>query len=149
MDSKDIDKIETGRATTPPPSESASVHAFDDNYHLYAQAKDAAVDPDEAKKVLRKIDLRVLPILFVTYTLQYLDKNSINFAATFGLQKGTHLKGQDYSWLGTGSLHRPLLSSVDARHSFDFLFRLSGSSVSGRLCSTKAPHRQSHRCGDD
>jgi hypothetical protein len=32
--------------------------------------------------------------------LQYLDKNSINFSSVYGLQKGTHLKGQDYSWLG-------------------------------------------------
>lgn len=31
--------------------------------------------------------------------MQYLDKNSINFASVYGLKQGTHLKGQDYSWL--------------------------------------------------
>jgi len=51
--------------------------------------------------MLRKIDLRIIPILFFTYMLQYQDKNSINFSSVYGLQKGTHLKGQDYSWLGT------------------------------------------------
>jgi hypothetical protein len=33
--------------------------------------------------------------------LQYLDKNSINFASVYGLQKGTNLHGQGYSWLGS------------------------------------------------
>ncbi|PQE15637.1 MFS transporter protein [Rutstroemia sp. NJR-2017a BBW] len=42
-----------------------------------------------------------MPILFVTYMLQYLDKNSLNFSSVYGLQKGTHLEGQDYSWLGS------------------------------------------------
>ena len=74
---------------------------LDDNYELYKHAKDLETDPAEIKRVLRKIDFRIIPILFVTYMLQYLDKNSINFASVYGLQKGTHLKGQDYSWLGT------------------------------------------------
>ncbi|GAB1214304.1 hypothetical protein ATERTT37_003466 [Aspergillus terreus] len=39
--------------------------------------------------------------------LQYLDKNSINFASVYGLKEGTHLKGQDYSWLGTQYLQIP------------------------------------------
>ncbi|KAJ5814851.1 hypothetical protein N7474_006628 [Penicillium riverlandense] len=33
--------------------------------------------------------------------LQYLDKNSINFASVYGLKEGTGLVGQDYSWLGS------------------------------------------------
>jgi hypothetical protein len=77
----------------------ASQH-LDDNYALFERARDLEVDPAEAKRVLRKIDFRIIPILFVTYMLQYLDKNSINFSSVYGLQKGTHLKGQDYSWLG-------------------------------------------------
>jgi len=31
--------------------------------------------------------------------MQYLDKNSINFASVYGLKQGTGLEGQDYSWL--------------------------------------------------
>ena len=82
------------------PSPASSTH-LDDNYELYKNAKDIQADPEEVKRVLRKIDYRIMPILFVTYMLQYLDKNSINFSSVYGLQKGTHLKGQDYSWLGT------------------------------------------------
>lgn len=35
---------------------------------------------------------------------QYLDKNSINFASVYGLKSGTHLKGQQYSWLSKFAL---------------------------------------------
>lgn len=75
----------------------------DDNYELYKVARDLEATPQEIKKVLRKIDRRVIPILFITYMLQYLDKNSINFASVYGLKQGTHLVGQDYSWLGLSS----------------------------------------------
>jgi hypothetical protein len=81
----------------------SSVH-LDDNYELYKHGKDLETDPAEYKRVLRKIDLRIMPILFVTYMLQYLDKNSINFSSVYGLQTGTHLVGQDYSWLGMSNI---------------------------------------------
>jgi len=90
----------------PPPSygsDDISPAAFkhqDDNYELYTHARDFEADPAEIKRVLRKIDRRIIPILFVTYLLQYLDKNSLNFSSVYGLQKGTHLHGQDYPWLG-------------------------------------------------
>lgn len=71
----------------------------DDNYEVYQQYRDAEFTAEEAKKVLRKVDIQILPLLIVIYTLQYLDKNSINFAEVYGLQAGTGLHGQDYSWL--------------------------------------------------
>lgn len=75
---------------------------LDDNYELYKTARDIEVSPEELKRVLRKIDLRIVTVLFVTYLLQYLDKNSLNFSSVYGLQAGTHLntKSQQYSWLG-------------------------------------------------
>lgn len=76
-----------------------SVHQ-DDSYALYKNGVGIATDEAEVKKVLRKVDYRIIPILFVTYFLQYLDKNSLNFASVYGLKDGTHLVGQDYSWLG-------------------------------------------------
>jgi hypothetical protein len=74
---------------------------LDENYELYKSVRDVDIDPTEAKMVLWKIDKRIMPILFITYMLQYLDKNTINFASVYGLQKGTGLTGDDYSWLGT------------------------------------------------
>lgn len=74
---------------------------LDDDYHLYRRTEDQEVDPKESKRVLRKIDRRIIPILFFVYMLQYLDKNGINYASAYGLKKGTNLKGQDFSWLGS------------------------------------------------
>ncbi len=82
-------------------SESAKSSELDDNYHLYKRSEEEEIDAAEAKRVLRKLDLRLVPILFLIYLLQYLDKNGINYASVYGLQKGTNLHGQDYSWLGS------------------------------------------------
>jgi hypothetical protein len=73
---------------------------LDDTYDAYKKAQVAEIEPREAKRVLRKIDKRIVPILFFIYLLQYLDKNGINYASVYGLKKATNLKGQDYSWLG-------------------------------------------------
>ncbi|KAF2098472.1 MFS general substrate transporter [Rhizodiscina lignyota] len=70
-------------------------------YELYHRSDERDVDTAEAKRVLRKVDWRILPMLFMTYFLQFLDKSGINYASVYGLQKGTHLHGQDYSWLGS------------------------------------------------
>jgi hypothetical protein len=83
-----------------PPSSASS--DLDDTYEIYKQSavqESDPIDPAEAKKVLRKIDVRIVPVLFVIYLLQYMDKNGINYASVYGLQKGTHLHGQEYSWL--------------------------------------------------
>ncbi|KAI1328667.1 allantoate permease [Xylariaceae sp. FL0255] len=74
---------------------------LDETYELYKNTADLEVSAAEEKKVVRKIDYRVVTITFVIYFLQYLDKNAINFANTYGLSKGTHLEGQDFSWIGS------------------------------------------------
>ncbi|XPS77869.1 hypothetical protein M3J09_009893 [Ascochyta lentis] len=94
-----LDKGNDDIQQSPAPSSEASSQ-LDDTYEAYKNNQGTDVDPAEAKKTLRKIDFRIVPILFFTYLLQYLDKNGINYASAFGLQEGTNLKGQDYSWLG-------------------------------------------------
>ncbi|KIN06758.1 hypothetical protein OIDMADRAFT_36562 [Oidiodendron maius Zn] len=74
---------------------------LDDNYELYKRIRDVEIDLAQNKKVLRKVDSRILPVLMVTYFLQYLDKNCINIASVYGLKTDNHLKGQEYSWLTT------------------------------------------------
>jgi len=48
---------------------------LDDSYGVYKGLGPREIDSTEAKRVLRKIDMRIVPILFGTYLLQYLDKN--------------------------------------------------------------------------
>ncbi|KAJ9609408.1 hypothetical protein H2200_005735 [Cladophialophora chaetospira] len=74
---------------------------LDDDYHLYKRGDDQELGLAESKRVLRKLDRRIVPILFFIYLLQYLDKNGINYASVYGLQKGTHLHGDNYNWLGS------------------------------------------------
>ena len=43
------------------------------------------LDPEEDRRVRRKIDRRLLPIMFVSYGLQFLDKTTLGFAAVMGI----------------------------------------------------------------
>ena len=95
----DLEK--TAEVIEPTPTTSETSSALDDTYDAYKKSQGIEIGEEEAKKTLRKIDRRIVPILFFIYMLQYLDKNGINYASAFGLQKGTGLKGQDYSWLGS------------------------------------------------
>jgi ACS family allantoate permease-like MFS transporter len=60
-------------------------------------------DPDsaEAKRVLRKIDMRLMPMIFMIYLLQLMDKNSLSFAAIMGIRRDANLTPSQYSWLGS------------------------------------------------
>ncbi|CAI7661842.1 unnamed protein product [Penicillium manginii] len=54
---------------------------------------------EEEKKVLRRIDWKLMPILCVTYGLQYYDKAMFSQAALFGLREDLHLEiGNRYSF---------------------------------------------------
>ncbi|BCS30464.1 putative MFS transporter [Aspergillus puulaauensis] len=62
---------------------------------------DRTFTPEEEKKVLRRIDLRVLPLLLGAYFFQQLDKSSLSYVSIFGLVEDANLVGQQYSWLGS------------------------------------------------
>ncbi|KAF2007888.1 MFS general substrate transporter [Amniculicola lignicola CBS 123094] len=96
VNEKDIDVIQPS-----PPLSSAASSTLDDTYAVYKRNQGLDLEPAEAKRVLRKIDTRIVPILFFIYLLQYLDKNGINYASVYGLQEDTNLQGQDLSWLGS------------------------------------------------
>lgn len=59
------------------------------------------VTPEDNARILRKIDMVILPIILVVYFLQGLDKATLSYASVFGLIKDTHLVGKQYSWLGS------------------------------------------------
>ncbi|KAH7254173.1 major facilitator superfamily domain-containing protein [Fusarium redolens] len=59
------------------------------------------IDDEAANKVLAKIDRTIIPLLFITYMLNFMDKVILSSAAVFGLREDTHLKGQQYSWVGS------------------------------------------------
>ena len=49
------------------------------------------------RKVMNKIDLRVVPVLCLLYLLAFLDRVNISNAAIFGLKEELHLYGTDYN----------------------------------------------------
>ncbi|KAL0264412.1 hypothetical protein SLS55_000362 [Diplodia seriata] len=55
----------------------------------------------QEKRLVRKIDWIMIPMLFLTATLGAVDKVSLSTAAIYGLRTDTHLVGQQYSWLGS------------------------------------------------
>lgn len=60
-----------------------------------------ALTPENNSRVLRKIDLRILPLVLGIYFLQALDKATLAYASVFGLIEETGLVGLQYSWLGS------------------------------------------------
>ncbi|KAF4455576.1 hypothetical protein F53441_2100 [Fusarium austroafricanum] len=66
-----------------------------------AHDADAIETSPEQDKALRwKLDLRLMPLLCFTYALQSIDKNTISYAAVFGLREDLGLKGNEFSWTG-------------------------------------------------
>ncbi|KAL1614556.1 hypothetical protein SLS56_012064 [Neofusicoccum ribis] len=57
--------------------------------------------PADEKRVRWKIDLHLMPLLMVTYLIQFLDKSCISYSALWGMRKDVGLHGSQYSWLTT------------------------------------------------
>ncbi|KAL5113494.1 hypothetical protein ACEQ8H_008630 [Pleosporales sp. CAS-2024a] len=51
---------------------------------------------ENERKLVRKIDKRLLPLIVIIYLFNYLDRNSITQARLYGLQKDTHVNGAVY-----------------------------------------------------
>lgn len=88
------------------------------------QTSNIDLNSPEAKRVLRKIDMWMMPMMIGVYWLQLMvsvsdqqpdfdelvadrgifhaqDKNSLSFAALMGIKEDAHLTGDQYSWLGS------------------------------------------------
>lgn len=57
-----------------------------------------AVDPALDKALRWKIDLRLIPLLCITYALQSIDKTTLSYAAVFGIRESLDLVGTQFSW---------------------------------------------------
>lgn len=53
------------------------------------------------KKLTLKIDLHIIPLLLLTYVLQFMDKLAVSNGSVFGLQEDNHLKKDEYSWVSS------------------------------------------------
>ncbi|KAK7403324.1 hypothetical protein QQX98_010913 [Neonectria punicea] len=53
---------------------------------------------EEDKRILRRIDTCLLPIMAISYMFQFLDKSALSYTAIMGLREDLELQGTDYSW---------------------------------------------------
>lgn len=59
---------------------------------------DVPVSEAEARKLLWKIDLGLLPLIAISVILSAVDKGVISNAALYGLKKDAHLTTSQFSW---------------------------------------------------
>ncbi|KAJ5336079.1 hypothetical protein MYU51_009501 [Penicillium brevicompactum] len=64
----------------------------------FGQVLDAETTPEMEKKVLRKLDWFLIPLMGGCYMLQYIDKLAISQATLFNLRQDLNLKGNEYNW---------------------------------------------------
>ncbi|KAJ7611732.1 MFS general substrate transporter [Roridomyces roridus] len=59
------------------------------------------LDPQEANRVRRKIDMHIMPLMMILYWIQFMDKATLGNASILGIIKSTKLTTNQYNWLGT------------------------------------------------
>jgi hypothetical protein len=69
--------------------------ASNTNVHWYDQVDFSHLDE---KKVLRKMDVRLIPMLAILYLLSFLDRGNIGNAKIEGLQQELQMTGSQYNW---------------------------------------------------
>ncbi|CAR26037.1 ZYRO0B00264p [Zygosaccharomyces rouxii] len=65
---------------------------------LFEELSETELNAEDAgyAKIRRKIDIWLLPVLCITYMLQFLDKLSLNYASSYSLKEDLKLTGNDY-----------------------------------------------------
>ncbi|KAH7017093.1 major facilitator superfamily domain-containing protein [Ilyonectria destructans] len=95
-----VHQVENAMGTQPEASKSVDVVHHDEALRVLENyTGDETWTPEEEKKLRRKIDWRLMPVLCATYGLQYYDKAMLSQAAIFGLRQDLDLLvGNRYSW---------------------------------------------------
>ncbi|ORY28022.1 major facilitator superfamily domain-containing protein [Naematelia encephala] len=84
----------------------AEQEVLTENQELYLEAlekygEDGAIEPADEKRLKRKLDMRILPLLGICYFFYYIDKTTLSYAAIFGIRTDLDLSGGEYSWLSS------------------------------------------------
>lgn len=58
---------------------------------------DPVFSKEMEKRLVKSIDIRLLPLVVTIYIFNYLDRNSITQARLYGLQEDTHVTGVTYN----------------------------------------------------
>ncbi|GJN69997.1 MFS transporter [Purpureocillium lilacinum] len=91
-----------GDASLPPPepaSEKVENHQIEGDSAV--AASQYVIDPAIEKRVVRKLDMRVVPMVMALYLLAFLDRSNVGNARIAGMDKDLDLVGDRYDWLLT------------------------------------------------
>lgn len=75
----------------------------------YEVPKQVSVD---TRTLVRKIDWRIIPLAFMCYAVQFIDKININYAAVMGMNEDLKLVGNDFTNAATSSYISTLIAEV-------------------------------------
>ena len=90
------DKQPTPTLQQTPVQEKPTGSSADAALELIAGTGSLAVDAETNKRLLRKIDLHILPLICIIYFLQYIDKTAISYASVTGLRESANLHGNQF-----------------------------------------------------
>ncbi|KIK59492.1 hypothetical protein GYMLUDRAFT_44465 [Collybiopsis luxurians FD-317 M1] len=62
---------------------------------------DKELDPQVAKKLLRKIDLHIMPLMCLMYLMTFADKTTLGQSAVLGIQSTAHISQNQFNWLSS------------------------------------------------
>ncbi|RCI12914.1 hypothetical protein L249_0763 [Ophiocordyceps polyrhachis-furcata BCC 54312] len=94
MASRDERDGETTPAEAPP-----SWSTTDEKAATIVQgAAGSSISLQDDARILRRIDLCLMPVMAVTYMFHFLDKSALGFTAIMGLREDLRLSGQHFSW---------------------------------------------------
>jgi MFS transporter, ACS family, allantoate permease len=93
---EDIEKKAVSNETAPHVDVGVLTHAdkndADEAYKIFAAqgGEVIVITPEEERRLLRKIDLNLMPLLCIVYGLNYLDKTTVSYASIMGLKVSRH-----------------------------------------------------------
>lgn len=59
------------------------------------------IDEVTKARLLRRVDLYIMPLICTVYFLQYIDKISISYGSVMGMRADTHLVGDQFNWVSS------------------------------------------------
>ncbi|KAI0357268.1 MFS general substrate transporter [Trametes cingulata] len=72
------------------------LHEFD-----IAKQTGLRVTREENRRIARKIDLWILPMLCMAQGMSYLDKTALNYGNLYGMKAALHVTGDQFSWFAS------------------------------------------------
>lgn len=83
-------------------SPSTSLEKHLEEHHV-AEVEDLPyeLDKETDRRLLRKTDLYLCPVMMFVYAVQFMDKSTNSTASVMGLREDLGMKGNMYSWTGT------------------------------------------------